>query len=791
MKKMYSLILVTTLLLSGFVSAGLLDNESQNEKIFEIISFSEPFKINYNQGYIDLNLEGSNSFLDDPGKPMIPIYRKVLEFSKEVKINEIVCKYSNIKYENIDRKIIPAPESIPLNLQEPEDNIPKRIENEGIYQSDKLYPSNWYSYNIKCGLNNNGEQTTFLIIDFYPIRYNPIKNKILYIDEAEIQISYDDPGFNEIKSVDGSYDLLIIAPQVFSGSLQKFIDHKNTMGINTIVKTVEEILVEYSGRDEPEQIKYFIKYAKENLDITYVLLFGGLKSYLFANDKDDQNHGSTNGWHVPVRYTNIRHSNEVGVISDLYYSDLYKYDESSQEWVFEDWDSNGDGIFAQGGAGQRDILDLVPDLYVGRLACRTSNDLDIVVDKIIQYETTSPDDKPWFNRMVGIGGRTFSLFDGQDQFQAREDNSSFISEFEWQEVVPRNELLARVDVKISQTFSGSPNIMLSIEKPLGNILTSIELPASEIPTDNNHWISFDFPDIYTIPYETYYITLAAPLGSEYQWSFGEPTDYVQDRYPLGNSSLGYGYDWCFRTYDLAEDEEQPDGEYSVDAAFSYMADKTDEEVRVYWSNEGTNEPTPETQDIIDAFTNGAGYIIMEGHGNPVSWATHPVPDDAPFRGGISITDYEELQNGDKLPIVIIGGCHNSLINVSLIKTLFVSIFRVYLQGLDDNWYWNSGYFTPYCMAWRLLTLPEGGAIASTGCTGLGLGGSPPHLINSGGLDCNFFYQIGREGFTSLGGAHSSAISKYILENTISNDEQFCIVEFHLNGDPSLRLGGYP
>jgi hypothetical protein len=182
---------------------------------------------------------------------------------------------------------------------------------------------------------------------------------------------------------------------------------------------------------------------------------------------------------------------------------------------------------------------------------------------------------------------------------------------------------------------------------------------------------------------------------------------------------------------------------------------------------------------------------MEGHGNPVSWATHPVPDDAPFQGGLSITNFEELRNGDKLPIVIIGGCHNALFNVSFLRTLYVSIFRTYIQGRYDNWYWLSGYFTPYCFAWHLLNLPEGGAIASTGCTGLGLGGTPPHLINSGGLDCNFFYQIGREDSNNLGDAHSGAIRKYILENTISNDEQFCIVEFHLFGDPSLRLGGYP
>ena len=37
------------------------------------------------------------------------------------------------------------------------------------------------------------------------------------------------------------------------------IGTKNTFNVKTFLKTVEEIYNEYSGKDEPEQIKYFIK----------------------------------------------------------------------------------------------------------------------------------------------------------------------------------------------------------------------------------------------------------------------------------------------------------------------------------------------------------------------------------------------------------------------------------------------------------------------------------------------------------------------------------------------------
>jgi len=54
---------------------------------------------------------------------------------------------------------------------------------------------------------------------------------------------------------------------------------------------------------------------------------------------------------------------------------------------------------------------------------------------------------------------------------------------------------------------------------------------------------------------------------------------------------------------------------------------------------------------------------------------------------------------------------------------------------------------------------------------------------------NFFYQIGN-GSTNLAQAHSRAIQKYITEESIGQDDAFCITNWALFGDPSLRFGGY-
>ena len=73
-----------------------------------------------------------------------------------------------------------------------------------------------------------------------------------------LKITYDEPD-NSPFPENSAHDMVIIAPSEFSADLQELVDHKNSFGVNTILKTTEDIYSEYSGVDKPEQIKYFIK----------------------------------------------------------------------------------------------------------------------------------------------------------------------------------------------------------------------------------------------------------------------------------------------------------------------------------------------------------------------------------------------------------------------------------------------------------------------------------------------------------------------------------------------------
>jgi hypothetical protein len=208
-------------------------------------------------------------------------------------------------------------------------------------------------------------------------------------------ISIKITSYNQSLNYD-EFDMVIISPNEFSNELQSLIDHKNSIDVRTFLKTTEDIYNEFIGRDNPEKIKYFIKDTIEKSGITYVLLVGGMK-------------GQTLKWFIPVRYINNRYHiadsdyYHKKFISDLYFADIYK-----ENGEFEDWDSDGDNIFAEwiDDGAPDDFLDLIPDVYLGRLPCRSKFEVKEVVDKIIKYEN-SVYDKEWLNDILLVGGDSF------------------------------------------------------------------------------------------------------------------------------------------------------------------------------------------------------------------------------------------------------------------------------------------------------------------------------------------------------------------------------------------------
>ncbi|MEA2053738.1 MAG: C25 family cysteine peptidase [Candidatus Thermoplasmatota archaeon] len=427
--------------------------------------------------------------------------------------------------------------------------------------------------------------------------------------------------------VDDAYDLLIVTPAEFSDALQPLVEHKESYGVKTIIVSLDEIYngnyFTVQGRDDAEKVKYFIKNALDEWSIGYVLLVGGRKP------------GMQEEWLMPVRYSHIEDNvatKEDRYISDLYYADVYDADGN-----FSSWDTNNNGIFGEWRANKSadDIMDLYPDVYIGRLPCRNNFEVEIMVDKIINYEEGKCNDS-WFKKMVVVGGDTYTF---NDYYEGEVANQQAL-----------------------------------------------------------------------------------------------------DRMP--------GF----------------------------------EPIKL-WTSDGSLQGWA---DVVKTINQGCGFLYFAGHGSPTTWATHPPYDEKTWIYGLQIFQMPLLSNKDKLPVCIVGGCHNSLFNVSLFRST-----------------WTFGLPVPECWSWWLTRCIKGGSIATLGCTGLGYGEEDKQgEVKKGGgdwIDILFFNEYGENNVRILGEAWGKAIVSYLNEFPIDwNERAFndtaldakTTQEWILFGDPSLKIGGY-
>lgn len=372
-----------------------------NQSIVEQVVCAAPgFSVDQ-QGFVFVSLPESSTMLASTGDPVLPMITRSYRLPFGTTITSVKVTFDDIKDYVLPGRIAPAP--APVADLGGRQVGGERIANEAVYGGSGLYPGDVFTYSLHAGLNGRSH-VVIVDLECFPVRYLPGENVVVAAGRVNIRVEYRLPQ-HPITFPD-VYDLVVIAPEKFSSALQPLVDHKNSMGVRTVLKTTESIYSAYEGRDQPEKIKYFLKDAIESWNVSYALLVGGMKSLLFGNwGVDGPGTSKDDSWYVPVRYSNLVGLDESqGFLTDLYFADVYKV--VGNQTVFDDWDSNGNGIFAEWNLDAKDILDLYPDIYVGRLPCETTFEVQQAVKNIISYESTAADPS-WFNRVVVAGGDSF------------------------------------------------------------------------------------------------------------------------------------------------------------------------------------------------------------------------------------------------------------------------------------------------------------------------------------------------------------------------------------------------
>ncbi|MBS3802752.1 MAG: peptidase C25, partial [Candidatus Thermoplasmatota archaeon] len=262
MKKNMSIILVFILFLSGIGSAAVHQQHSIQDQIQvnRTLNFPPVSLADASEEYVELNLDQGFSYMLHPGAPILP--KKNIQFELPFGVTDISIDVmlGSIEEEILEKQIQPAPAIQSFNPSY--ERFKKPVKNQAVYNSNIVYPDQWYSSNVVCGLNDNSEHATIITVQIYPVRYQPKANVMFQLTSADVKVTYQEPEDEHFVGTD-DYDLVIIAPEIFTDALRFLVDHKNNMGIETFVKTTEEIYNEYDGVDKPEQIKYFIKDAVE------------------------------------------------------------------------------------------------------------------------------------------------------------------------------------------------------------------------------------------------------------------------------------------------------------------------------------------------------------------------------------------------------------------------------------------------------------------------------------------------------------------------------------------------
>ena len=375
MKKILSIFVFGIFLLStiGALAAPELSNSNINN-ISDSITISKPV-IEDDSEFVTVTLNEGNSYTLNPGKPKLPVVNQVYILPFGSIVNSVDVSYTGENDISLSKIIKPAIEPTPIGSRI---KIDKDVE---IYGSPEIFPKDRFNFRTGSGLSD-GKHVLYLTVQCYPVWYNPKENILHYCDSIDIDVSYYEG--KTYNSAMNEYDLVVISTKSFKSTIQKLIDHKISHGVKTFFKDVEEIYDVYPGRDKLEQIKYYVKDAIESQGISYVLIVGGIN-------------------HVPIRKTAVGWHGSLELPTDLYFVDIY-----DSKGDFCTWDANNNNIFGEFNwdYGNIDEVDLYADALIGRIPCMKNSDLNVVINKIINYENTAYAQN-WFNRILLLAGDTF------------------------------------------------------------------------------------------------------------------------------------------------------------------------------------------------------------------------------------------------------------------------------------------------------------------------------------------------------------------------------------------------
>lgn len=335
---------------------------------------------------------GNAWFFSEPGKPVIPevVSRVFLPPGHTISHIELIPKETI----NLDGEHLLAYGEIlhPIGAT----TITRAKADPAVYESNTAYPE----HNSRVVTVQNRCGVTIASVASYPVTYYPKTRKILYHKQfsvivhtkldteyqgdirVRLQRIYEDGILEENPemlnrytdgALSGRYQNKLCNPAdeftyvaitnkeiieaTTSPNFNDLILHRKSMGFSCKVQDIAEVLSVYSGRDNPEKLRNFIKDAYNNWNTKYVLLGGDINI-------------------IPLRTVQASAVGEVdNVPTDLPYQCL---NQSS-------WNNDYEG-----------------ELYIGRISAENPEEFSNIVYKILRYENDYSS-SAYLKNVLGVG----------------------------------------------------------------------------------------------------------------------------------------------------------------------------------------------------------------------------------------------------------------------------------------------------------------------------------------------------------------------------------------------------
>ena len=304
---------------------------------------------------------GEEGRLLEAGMPELPHIARSVIIPDDARMEVLLISATYQEFTNID--VIPSKGNL-LRTIDPE-TVP--YEFGDVYAGDAYFPQSIVSSRTPYILRDYRGLTVLVS----PVQYNPATHTLRVYDHVVVQVVPVGPGVTNVINraeppttvpaafaqlyadhfintgvryapIDEVGELLIIAYDGFAANMQPLVDWKNEMGIKTTLVAKSEVGSTY------QQFQTYIQnyYDDPETDLTFVLLVGDAA----------QIPSPSNG----------------GAPADPVYALV---------------------------AGS----DSYPDIFIGRLSAENSDQVDLQVQKFIEYEQTPQAGAHWYHRGVGIG----------------------------------------------------------------------------------------------------------------------------------------------------------------------------------------------------------------------------------------------------------------------------------------------------------------------------------------------------------------------------------------------------